>query len=113
MRFFILTLAVVSMAAFVCIREVTARYQQVELGFKITEADIARRDLEDQRQRLLIEQAELLDPTRIEPLAFRAGLSVPRPDVVIRVKYPKIIQDSESEANSKNVTKKQEVDNGR
>ena len=88
MRFFLLSLCVVGSLVWLGINKVSARFQIDQYSFALNDARLTWNELEDKRNRLEIERSRLLDPNRLEPIALKAGLSVARPDAIVRLPEP-------------------------
>ena len=83
MRFFLITLTIVTSLVLAGLRLVHDRNQSVALGFELAKALEERQRLEEDLRQLRIDRASLLDPKRLIPLARERGLRVPLPDAVV------------------------------
>ena len=83
MRFFLISLTVVTSFTLAGLRLVHDRNQSVALGFELSKALEERQRLEEDLRQLRIDRASLLDPKRLIPLARERGLRVPLPDAVV------------------------------
>lgn len=59
-------------------------FSAIEYGYRVEAAKQQRQALEEQNRQLLLTQAELCNPGRIDRLARRLGLGAPRPGQVVR-----------------------------
>lgn len=80
-------LAVVSMAFLlflgVGLFHVWSRIAVIEEGYRISQAQAAKSELEEQHRVLTLQLRRLNDPARLDQLASNAGMAVPRPGQVV------------------------------
>lgn len=85
MRFFVVALIAVASIVFSLIRVVDRRQTQVTISYEIAEATQRQRNLEEQLERLRIDRAALLHPSRVEKVGLDWGLRPPAPEAIVVV----------------------------
>ena len=75
-----------------CVWKVYERHQVIRLGYDLSQAREERRLLEEDRNRLRLEESVLTNPDRVERLAKALGMARPKPNQL------QVVRDSQTVA---------------
>ena len=100
MRFFAVCLMTVVAVVACLLRQVELRHRQVSISYEISKATQRQQALEEQLERLRIDRAALLEPSRVERIGRKWGLRLPNPDDVVVLRFsPTVASNVTGEAN--------------
>jgi cell division protein FtsL len=88
MRDFLFLLVTAALCTASLLSVVSRRNADYDVAYAIGRATQAQRALEEERKRLTVDRASLLDPGRLAPIARRLGYDVASPDQVVVLRLP-------------------------